>query len=213
MEMVAQSKRSDDARSDLPVVGAGPWEFGGFYRFRGYVRRRLGLAITRVRHHRVRFGSLCDVRSGSHFAIGRRADVRFGDRCVLDYGFTLESSGHLEVGSGSVFGHHCTIAVERSVIIGKGCLFGEMVSIRDHDHAFANTETAILHQGRISSPVLIGDDVWVGAKATITQGVTIGAGSVVGAHAVVTHDLPPGSVAVGVPARIVRMRDGGPVPI
>jgi hypothetical protein len=60
--------------------------------------------------------------------------------------------------------------------------------------------------------VVIGDDVWVGAKATITRGVTIGRGAVVGAHAVVTHDLPAGCVAVGVPARIVRMRDGGPLP-
>ena len=52
--------------------------------------------------------------------------------------------------------------------------------------------------------MLIGDDVWVGAKATITQGVTVGSGVVIGAHAVVTHDLPAGSVAVGVPARVVH---------
>lgn len=211
--VASQLNGSDEARSDLSVAGAGPWEFGGLSRFRGYLRRRLGLTFARVRHHRISFGRLCDVRSGSHFAVSRRADVRFGDRCVLDHGFTLESSGHLDVGAGSVFGHHCTIAVERSVIIGEQCLFGEMVSIRDHDHAFVNTDIAILHQGRISAPVLIGDDVWVGAKATITRGVTIGSGAVVGAHAVVTHDLPPGSVAVGVPARVVRMRDGGPVPL
>ena len=87
------------------------------------------------------------------------------------------------------------------------CLIGELVSIRDHDHAFDRTDTPILDQGRRTAPVVIGDDVWVGAKATITAGVTIGPGTVVGAHAVVTHDLPAGCVAVGVPARVVRRRD------
>ncbi|MGD0882532.1 MAG: acyltransferase [Acidimicrobiales bacterium] len=192
--------------------GAGPPDFGTLYRARGYLRRRLGLAITRLRHPRVTFGARCDVRSGSRFTVARGAHVRFGSGCVLDHGFTLENSGRLEVGDRTVFGHHCTVAADRSVVIGGHCLFGEMVSIRDHDHAFDGSGTAILDQGRATAPVRIGDDVWVGAKATITRGVTIGSGAVIGAHAVVTHDLPAGSVAVGVPARVVRMRNAGDAP-
>jgi acetyltransferase-like isoleucine patch superfamily enzyme len=144
--------------------------------------------------------------------VARGADVRIGAGCVLDHGFTLEASGTLTVGDRTVFGHHCTVAADRSVVIGEGCLLGELVSVRDHDHAFDRSDVGILDQGRATAPVVIGDDVWVGAKATITRGVTIGRGAVVGAHAVVTHDLPAGSVAVGVPARVVRMRDGGPPP-
>jgi len=192
--------------------GPGADGFGIAHRGRAYLRRRLGLTVTRLRYPRVTFGPLCDVRSGSHITVSRRSEVRFGVGCVLDHGFTLESSGRIEVGDRTVFGHHCTVAADRSVVIGRRCLFGEMVSIRDHDHAFDDTGTSILDQGRATAPVTIGDDVWVGAKASITRGVTIGAGAVVGAHAVVTHDLPPGCVAVGVPARVVRMRDGGPVP-
>jgi acetyltransferase-like isoleucine patch superfamily enzyme len=187
-------------------------DFGTVLRLRGYLRRRVGLVVTRLRRRRVAFGRYCDVRPGGHFTVARGADVRFGERCVLDYGFTLESSGRLAVGDRTVFGHHCTVAVDKSVVIGSNCLFGELVSIRDHDHAFQVMDVAILDQGRVTGPVQIGDDVWVGAKATITQGVTIGSGAVIGAHAVVTHDLPPRSVAVGVPARVVRMRDGGPLP-
>ncbi|MGA2837661.1 MAG: acyltransferase [Acidimicrobiales bacterium] len=201
-----------DSLAAGPSSGVGPSDFGVVFRARGYLRRRIGLAVTRLRHPRVTFGARCDVRSGGRFTVARGADVSFGSGCVLDHGFTLESSGHLEVGDRTVFGHHCTVAADRSIVIGGHCLFGEMVSIRDHDHAFDGSGTAILDQGRATAPVHIGDDVWVGAKATITRGVTIGSGAVVGAHAVVTHDLPAGSVAVGVPARVVRMRDSGGAP-
>ena len=194
-----------------PGAGA-PADFGSVFRLRAFLRRRVGLVLTRIRHPRVAFGPLCDVRRGARFAVTRGADVRFGAGCVLDYGFTLESMGRLEVGERTVFGHHCTVAAESSVVIGSDCLFGELVSVRDHDHAFDRPDIEILHQGRSIAPVVIGDDVWVGGKATITRGVTIGDGAVVGAHAVVTHDLPAGCVSVGVPARIVRMRDGGPLP-
>jgi acetyltransferase-like isoleucine patch superfamily enzyme len=170
----------------------------------------VGLALTRIRHPRVVFGPRCDVRSGARFTVASDATVRFGAGCVLDRGFTLESTGRLEVGEHTVFGHHCTVAADRSVVIGRHCLVGELVSIRDHDHAFGSVGEAILDQGRTTDPVRIGDDVWIGAKATVTRGVTIGDGAVVGAHAVVTTDLPAGSVAVGVPARVIRMRDGSP---
>jgi len=191
---------------------SGAVDFGTIHRARGFLRRRLGLALVRLRHPRVAFGPHCDVRSGSHFTVARGADVRFGSSCVLDYGFTLESSGHLEVGDRTVFGHHCTVAADRSVVIGAHCLIGELVSIRDHDHAFDDSGGAIIDQGRVTAPVRIGDDVWIGAKATVTSGVTIGSGAVVGAHAVVTHDLPAGCVAVGIPAKVIKMRDGGPTP-
>ncbi len=201
-----------DSLATGPSTDSGRPDFGVLFRARGYFRRRLGLAVTRLRHPRVAFGARCDVRSGSRFTVARGADVRFGSGCVLDHGFTLESSGQLVVGDRTVFGHHCTVAADRSVVIGRSCLFGEMVSIRDHDHAFDSIGTDILDQGRATAPVVIGDDVWVGAKATITRGVTIGSGAVVGAHAVVSHELPPGSVAVGGPARVVRMRDSGGSP-
>jgi acetyltransferase-like isoleucine patch superfamily enzyme len=193
-------------------TGAGdppPPDFGPSHRLRGIVRRRLGLSLARLRNPRVTFGTHCDVRSGAHLTVARGATVTFGSGCVLDHGFTLEAVGRISVGDRTVFGHHCTLAADESVVIGRGCLIGEMVSIRDHDHAFDRVDLPILDQGRSTHPIVIGDDVWVGGKATITSGVTIGDGAVVGAHAVVTHDLPAGSIAVGVPARVIGTRDGG----
>jgi acetyltransferase-like isoleucine patch superfamily enzyme len=185
-------------------------EFGILHWIRGSVRRRGGLAWARVRHPRVRFGRRCDVRPGARLSVARGASVRFGESCVLDYGLVVESRGRLEVGDRTVFGHHCTIASDESIVIGRNCLIAEMVSIRDHDHAFASLDLSIIDQGRETAPISIGDNVWIGGKATITKGVSIGSDSVIGAHAVVTHDLPEGCVAVGIPARVIRHR--GPDP-
>jgi maltose O-acetyltransferase len=87
--------------------------------------------------------------------------------------------------------------------VGRNALFAEYVTIRDQDHAMDSTEG----QGRVgftSSPIVIGDNVWLGAKVTVTQGVTIGNNVVVGANSVVTRDLPDNCVALGAPARVVR---------
>jgi acetyltransferase-like isoleucine patch superfamily enzyme len=196
--------RADETRPAGPTAP----DFGGMFRLRGFLRRRIGLMVTRLRHRKVTFGARCDVRSGAHFTVAREATVLIGPGCVLDHGFTLEASGKLTVGDRSVFGHHCTVAADELVAIGRDCLIGELVSIRDHDHAFDRTDIPILDQGRHTAPVTIGDNVWVGAKATITAGVSIGDGAVIGAHAVVTRDLPAGCIAVGVPARVVKRRDG-----
>ena len=203
---------TDPTVVDAPAGTPDGPDFGSVFRVRGYLRRRLGLAVTRLRHPRVTFGSRCDVRAGARFMVARGAHVSVGNECVLDHGFTLEATGRLTVGDRTVFGHHCTLASDKSVTIGQGCLIGELVSIRDHDHAFDQTDVLILDQGRRTAAVVIGDDVWIGAKASITAGVSIGNGAVIGAHAVVTHDLPAGCIAAGVPARVLRMRNFGAGP-
>jgi len=57
-----------------------------------------------------------------------------------------------------------------------------------------------------SKPVVIGADVWIGAGASVLPGVTIGDGAVIGARAVVTKDIPPNAIAVGIPAKVIRYR-------
>lgn len=88
-------------------------------------------------------------------------------------------------------------------MIGRDCLIAEHVTIRDHDHVFG-PDFLTAHSGFNVDEVAIGDNVWIGAKATVTKGVTIGSNSVIGANAVVTRDIPPNCVAVGNPARVVR---------
>lgn len=93
-------------------------------------------------------------------------------------------------------------SVER-ITIGRDALIAEHVTIRDQDHDITGTRP-YRAAGMRSSPVTIGDNVWIGAKATITRGVTIGDNAVIGANSVVTSDIPAGAVAVGAPAHVIH---------
>ena len=117
-----------------------------------------------------------------------------------------------------------------SVLVGYGSLdaptgpiqIGNDVRIAPHvmmiaaNHRFAAPDRPIRNQGLDHAPIVIEDDVWIGGRVNVVAGVRIGRGSVIGAGAVVTKDIPPYSVAVGVPARVIRSRieDGGvPCPV
>lgn len=98
------------------------------------------------------------------------------------------------------------VCAAQSVTIGRRCLFGADVMVTDTDFHPMMPEgrrRAPLAQAS-RAPVVIEDDVFVGARSIILKGVTIGAGAVVGAGSVVTSDIPPRSVAAGVPARVIR---------
>jgi len=176
-------------------------------RIGGGLGRRVRLFWARLRFPRARFGAACDVRSGLRLRLGPGASADFGPRCVLDNDLTIECTGRLEVGARTIFGHHCTLAACESVDIGEDCLIAEMVSIRDHDHCFDRLDVPTRDQGAAVAPVRIGRNVWLGTKVTVTKGVCIGDNAVVGANAVVTRDIPANAVAVGIPARVVRMRE------
>ena len=176
------------------------------------VSRRVRRAWLKLVYPRVHWGRGCDVRAGLRLKTGRRAQVWIGPECVLDRDATLEClSGELRIGARTIFGHHCTLAARDSLVIGADCLVAEMVSIRDHDHRFDDFEVPMREQGASSAPVRIGNNVWLAARVVVTKGVTIGDGAIVGAGAVVTRDIPPGAIAVGVPARVVKMRPGAPI--
>ena len=120
---------------------------------------------------------------------------------------TIECRGRLEIGDRTIFGHHCTLGVADSLVIGPDCLIAEMVAIRDHDHRFDGPlEVPIREQGVTSTPVRIGSNVWLAGKVTVLKGVTIGDNAIIGANAVVTRDIPTNAVAVGIPARVIRYR-------
>ncbi|GAA0029523.1 acyltransferase [Bradyrhizobium ottawaense] len=104
------------------------------------------------------------------------------------------------------------IAFGKGVRIGPSCVLGAMGGIKMGDHVRLS-EGACLETGgldingpipysHIAKPIVLGEGVWLGFRATVLAGVTIGDRSIVGAGAVVTKDVPPDSIAVGSPARI-----------
>ncbi len=174
--------------------------------------RRARLARARLRYPGVRFCPRSDVQPGLSIRLGTNGRLVVGANCVLDRYLTVESNGEVVLGDRTILGHHVTLAAHDSVRIGQDCLIAELVSIRDHDHRFTDPGRPIRIQGRQVSQVHIGDDVWIGSKATITRGVVIGAHAVVGANSVVTSDVPAWAIVGGIPARVLRYRDGAPGP-
>lgn len=92
------------------------------------------------------------------------------------------------------------------IVIGDDVSIAHGVTIMSTSHTFSETSMPIKDQPVHQNRTVIEDDVWIGAKATIVSGIVVGKGSIVGAGAVVTHDVPPGSVVAGVPARVVSRR-------
>lgn len=111
----------------------------------------------------------------------------------------------LIIGDNSGIGVDCE--VYGPVTIGDNVMMGPEVVIFTSDHEFSKIDIPMMEQGsKPVEPVSIGDDCWIGRRVMIMPGVHIGNGCVIGAGAVVTKDIPPYSVAGGVPARVLKSR-------
>jgi hypothetical protein len=147
------------------------------------------------------------VGRGCRLILDPGARLVLGARCGVDDGTTVAVYGHgvLRLGAGSFVGHHSTLAARERVDIGDGTFLAELTSVRDHDHEVGRPPSS----GAVAiSPVLIGREVWLGCKVTVVRGAVIGDGTVVAANAVVRGTLPPGVVAGGIPARVLRQVGG-----
>lgn len=111
----------------------------------------------------------------------------------------------LTIGNRSGVGIDCEIY--GPVTIGNDVMMGPEVVIYTSGHRFDRTDIPMMDQGSTKpEPVTIGNDVWIGRRVMIMPGVNIGDGCVIGAGAVVTKDIPPYSVAGGVPAKVIKKR-------
>lgn len=110
------------------------------------------------------------------------------------------------VGKNCFFGEYTCIRGQGGVRIGDGVYTGTQVQIAAVNHVYADPDKFIKDQGITAEGITIEDDVWLGSNVVVVDGVTIGKGCVVGAGAVVTKNLPPYSIAVGVPAKVVKDR-------
>lgn len=116
--------------------------------------------------------------------------------------FHVDYGVHLEVGENFYANHGCTILDCNKVKIGTNCMLAPHVCISAATHPIDPTLRAA--GAEYTAPITIGDNVWIGANATICPGVMIGNNVVVGAGAVVTMDVVDNVVVAGVPARIIR---------
>jgi acetyltransferase-like isoleucine patch superfamily enzyme len=165
-------------------------------RARGRVLAMRGATLKR----KTFFGPGCKVERPWCVTIGERfvAEGSVYLKIVADNA-TLEFGDYVFVGCGSEFDVVEQVSVGDHTVIAPGCF------ITDHNHGIAG-DARIDQQAAFPRPVIIGRDVWLGAKVVVVAGVTIGDGAVVGASSVVTRDVPPMAVVAGAPARLLRYR-------
>ncbi|MCX2484232.1 acyltransferase [Pedobacter sp. MR2016-24] len=110
--------------------------------------------------------------------------------------------GDVAIGKKSIIGMGCTVI--GPVTIGDNVMLAQNIVISGLNHGYEDVETPPSEQKTITKNIVIGDDTWIGANAVITAGVTIGKHAIIGAGSVVTKDVPPFSIAVGNPAKIIK---------
>ncbi len=113
---------------------------------------------------------------------------------------------NMEIGSNTSLNEFCYLHAKGGLKIGSNVRIAPAVKMFTFNHKFADRNTPIVDQGYETKPIEIGNDVWIGANAVILPGVKIGKGCVIGAGAVVSKDIPAYSIAVGVPAKVVKKR-------
>ena len=134
--------------------------------------------------------------------------IRFGRGTQVGAFCKLKASdGPLEIGANVSIGANSFISASAGgVVIGDYCMFGSGVAINGNSYRYDDLETPMCLQEKTSRGIRIGRDVWVGANATLVDGVEIGDGAIVGAGAVVTRDVPARAIVAGVPARLIKQR-------
>lgn len=148
----------------------------------------------------ISFGRFCFVFpiklcSGSVIYTDKSSTIILGKHVSINYHSHLAAvkGGHIAVGSYSGIGDNNMIISHDNITIGDNVMIGPNVCIYDHDHNFK--ESGIMrNMGYVTAPVIIEDNVWIGAGAVILKGVTIGSGSVIAAGTIVNESIPPNSI-------------------
>lgn len=130
-----------------------------------------------------------------NFSLGRKSVVE--SYCCIN-----NAVGDVTIGENTRIGIHCTVI--GPVSIGNHVNLAQGITVTALNHNFEDASRRIDEQGINTKPVVIGDDVWIGANAVILPGVTIGRHSVVAAGAVVTKDVPDYSLVAGIPAKVIK---------
>lgn len=148
---------------------------------------------------------------GKHSVVHRSARMdtppyrkfSLGDYSVIESFACINNAvGDIIIGDHTRIGLHNTII--GPVTIGSHVNLAQGITVTALNHNFEDSDKRIDEQGVSTTPVIIEDDIWIGANAVILPGVTIGNHSVVAAGAVVTKNVPPHSLVAGVPAKIIK---------
>jgi acetyltransferase-like isoleucine patch superfamily enzyme len=192
-------------------------------------------SVLRARVYRTVMGAVgpgCLIEQGVRLLVPRRIylgpRVMVGEGCFLDANtsqgrielqddvwlsrgsYVVAGQAEVLIGPDSYVGHRCLMYGHAGIRVGRDVLLANDVQLICGNHTFGRRDVPIRAQPPEGRPIVIEDDVWLGASVIVLGGVTVGQGSVVGAGSVVTRTLPPYSIARGVPAQVVGVRGEEP---
>jgi acetyltransferase-like isoleucine patch superfamily enzyme len=162
---------------------------------RWYIRLLAPLYQHRAWSSKIYWSVRMDTPPYRRFRLGRKSVIE--SYCCIN-----NAVGDVTIGDHTRVGLHCTVI--GPVCIGNHVNLAQGITVTALNHNFADSNRKIDEQGISTKPVVIGDDVWIGANAVILPGVTIGRHVVVAAGAVVTKDVPDYSLVAGVPAKEIK---------
>ncbi|MGM3306062.1 acyltransferase [Anabaena sp. WFMT] len=198
---------------DIPTISLGP-------RLRRLVYRHIfgAMGDNVYIQHGVEFisTSAIELSEGVHIFKNVRLDaqghqnnrIHLGNRVAIERNVDIGcmEDTYIHIDDETFIAPNVCIAGPGDIKIGKHCMIASHSGIYANNHNFADPLLPMRQQGVTRQGIVIEDDCWLGHGVTVLDGVTIGKGSVIGAGAVVNKDIPPYSVAVGIPARVIKSR-------
>lgn len=171
------------------------------------LRGNVVLARKIVGISRISLGRRVYVSENVRLVSERGGSIRIGNGSKIGTMSIIEDrGGRISIGNNSAINSFSVLYGHGGLTIGDNVIAATHLIVVPSEHNFDDPDTPIQAQGETKRGIVIEDNVWIGARVTILDGVTVGEGSVIGAGAVVTRSIPPRSVAVGIPARVVRQR-------
>ncbi|NJO83456.1 MAG: acyltransferase [Blastochloris sp.] len=192
--LVGIALRSVAYRSIMRLDGAAAIEDGVRLRFANNIRLGRGVYLDHgVYLHACPNG----IRIGAESYVMKNAILHI-------YNFRDLPNAGIVIGERSLIGEACVLRGQGGITIGDDVYLAPLVQMLAVNHVYHDTTRPISHQGITAQGIVVEDGAWIGGGAIILDGVRIGCNAVIGAGAVVTKDVPPYTIVVGNPARIVR---------
>ncbi len=162
------------------------------------------ITFLKLRLYKIDYSVL--LRGNNFFFQSTKRAVNISKNTIIGKNTRISAGGNGKVYIGeSVLIDDCTfIMAHEKIVIGKNTKIAAFCFITDFNHKYTDIKKTVKEQGYETKPVTIGENVWVGTHVVILPGVTIANRSVIGAGSVVTKNIPPNSVAVGNPARVIK---------
>ncbi len=178
--------------------------YQGLLSLTGYTLSKLAVIWLNIRGYDIDFsvglgGKNSFFQSNKNaISIGKNSSVGFGVKLSAGFG------GRIDISENVAVFDYTIIDIHSQLTIGKNTLIAPFCYITDYDHVVKDENKPIIKQGYVNKPIVIGRNVWLGTHVIVLKGVTIGDNTIIGAGSIVTSDIPPNSIAVGNPARVIK---------